>query len=69
MRRSRSTEEGEAVKKITGKSGPAAELHEEELAFDDQSGAALELALVREARQAEIEYFRSMDVYNKVPIE
>ena len=37
-------------------------------AIDDQSGAVLEPRLMREARQAEIAYFKSMNVYTKVPI-
>ena len=60
---------GDVVKAATGEKGPAEALHEDELAYDDQSGAELDPSLVREARQSEIEYFRSMNVYHKVPIE
>ena len=60
----------DAVQKLTGKRGPAEDLHEdiEEYATDDQSGAPLDPRLLREARKAEIEYFKSMNVYAKVPI-
>ena len=58
-----------AVVTLTGKSGPADGLHEDEVAFDDQSGAVLLPSLVREARKSEISYFRDMRVYDKVPIQ
>ena len=52
-----------AVEKLTGKKGPAEVLHEEEeVAFDDQSGAVLDPSLVRAARKAEIDYLNSMGV-------
>ena len=38
------------------------------VAFDDLSGEALDLEQVRKARQDEIAYFKSMKVYEKVPI-
>ena len=66
------TEMREAVRKLTGKSGSIEELHEpepEDVAFDDQSGSALDPSLVREARKAEIAYFKQMEVYEKVAIE
>ena len=50
----------EAVKTITGGSGPADILHEGDVAFDDQSGAVLDPSLVREARKSEISYFNQM---------
>ena len=62
-------EMSDAVENITGKSGPAEELHEEDFAVDDQSGGELIPKLVREARQSEIAYFKDMQVYTKVPIE
>ena len=37
-------------------------------AFDDQSGQKLEPRLVRKARLEEMDYFKSMNVYTKVPI-
>ena len=37
-------------------------------AFDDQSGEALDPILVRKARMEEMKYFRSMQVYEIVPI-
>ncbi len=59
--------------KITGKikagEGPADMLHEDEYAEDDQSGGELLPELVKVARKSEIEYFRSMGVYDKVPIK
>ena len=36
--------------------------------WDDVSGKALRPALVRAARKEEIEYFRSMRMYDEVPI-
>ena len=59
-----------AVQQLTGKSGPAEDLHEDdgECAWDGQSGAALDPQLVKEAREAEIAYFKSMNVYAKVPL-
>ena len=44
------------------------ELHEPDgtAAYDDVSGDPLSLELVRAARKEEIEYFRSMRVYEKV---
>ena len=59
-----------AAAKITGqKSGqsPSESLHEDEYAEDDQSGGELVPELVRAARKSEIDYFRSMGVYDKVP--
>ena len=38
------------------------------MAFDDQSGAPLKPELMRQARRDEISYFKSMKVYDKVPI-
>jgi hypothetical protein len=58
-----------AVEMLTGAKAAASALHEEdEMAFDDQSGAVLDPKLMRAARTAEIAYFRSMNVYTKVPI-
>ena len=58
-----------AVEMLTGSKAAASALHEEdEMAFDDQSGAVLDPKLMRAARTAEIAYFRSMNVYTKVPI-
>ena len=37
-------------------------------AFDDQSGEALDPILVRKARMEEIEYFKSMQLYEKVHV-
>ena len=52
---------------------PSKDLHEEEedwtTASDDQSGEPLKPKLVRTARQEEISYFKSMDVYKKVPLK
>ena len=57
---------------LTGAKGAANSLHEEwgdeTVAYDDQSGAQLNPTMMREARRAEIEYFKSMNVYSKVPI-
>ena len=39
------------------------------VAYDDVSGEELELKGVREARREEIAYFRSMKVYEKVPVD
>ena len=52
-----------AVKKLTGEKGPAGLLHESDVAFDDQSEAELDSALLREARKSEIAYFNDMGVY------
>ena len=38
------------------------------VAYDDVSGEALDIKGVREARREEIAYFRSMKVYEKVPV-
>ena len=45
------------------------DLHEQGLtqAFDDQSGERLLPDMVRKARKEEMDYFRSMNVYEKVP--
>ena len=54
---------------------PGQELHEDELSFDayvaqdDVSGEPLEPKLVKVARREEIQYFKDMNVYRKVPIE
>ena len=62
-----------AAMKITGvvSSGRDAAdvLHEDECAVDDQSGGELKPELVEVARRSEIDYFRSMGVYEKVPIK
>ena len=59
--------------KITGVISPgrnAADVpHEDECAVDDQSGGQLKLELAKAARRAEIDYFRSMGVDEKVPIK
>ena len=39
----------------------------EEMAWDDVSGVQLDARKVREAREVEMEYFRKMKVYSKVP--
>eukprot|EP00973_Karenia_brevis_P041501 5742611-Karenia_brevis.AAC.1 len=48
------------------------ELHDDHdrcmIAVDDVTGALLDIKLVREAREAEMKYFRRMGVYRKVPI-
>ena len=53
------------MKRLISKSGPAEDLHDDEddYAVDDQSIVALDLKLVRDARKAEIEYFKSISVY------
>ena len=38
-------------------------------AFDDQTGEQLDAGLVRKARMEEMAYFRSMKVYDKVPVK
>eukprot|EP00973_Karenia_brevis_P017484 2398961-Karenia_brevis.AAC.1 len=38
------------------------------IAIDDVTGARLDIKLVREAREAEMKYFKKMGVYRKVPI-
>ena len=47
-------------------------LHEEydiwKVAWDDVTGAWLNLRMVEEARNAEMEYFKRMKVYRKVPL-
>ena len=47
----------------------ALDLHDyaEMQAFDDQSGETLDPILVRKSRMEEMEYFKSMQVYEKVP--
>jgi len=42
--------------------------HEEVIAVDDVTGVELNPEMVKAARKAEIEYFRKMKVYKKVPI-
>ena len=44
-------------------------LHKDECAVDDQSGGVLDPGLVKAACRCEIDYFRSMGVYEKVPIK
>ena len=39
------------------------------VAFDDLSGAPLKPELTRRVRKDEIQYFKDMNVYEKVPIE
>ena len=64
-----------AVEEIKGRTqggaakSPADGLHEDEKSIDDQSGAELDPQEVERAMIAEIEYFKSMGVYEKVPIE
>ena len=67
-----------AEKDVNGASGaqdnmqPVDKLHEpdvEVVAHDDVSGEDLDPKLVQAARKEEIEYFRSMGVYAKVPIK
>ena len=52
---------------------PGEELHEESIemyiAQDDLSGEPLDPKLVKAARKEEIQYFKDMNVYRKVPIE
>ena len=57
------------VEMLVGAKCAACHLHEEEeIAIDDQSGAVVEPRLTHDARQAEIAYFKSMNVYTKAPI-
>ena len=51
-------------------SNPSEALHEEAgtVAYDDVSGEPLDLSRVRAARVEEIAYFKSMNVYEKVPV-
>ena len=44
-------------------------IHEDECAVDEQSGGVLDPGLVKVARRSEIDYFRNMGVYEKVPIK
>ena len=44
-------------------------LHEDRYAVDDQSGGELLPEFVKFVRKAEIEYIRSMGVYDKAPIK
>eukprot|EP00973_Karenia_brevis_P024050 3317481-Karenia_brevis.AAC.1 len=47
----------------------ASKAHEEDdEAYDDVSGVKLNPRLVRRAREAEMDYFRKMNVYKKVDI-
>ena len=54
---------------------PGQELHDEEVDFDayvaqdDVSGEPLDPKLVKVARKEEIQYFKDMNVYRKVPME
>ena len=41
---------------------------DEVVAVDDVSGMELDIEKLREARRAEIAYFKKMNVYEKVPI-
>ena len=52
----------------SGGSAPSKKDQEEMVAFDDVSGAKLDPKLVSEARQAEMRYFKRMQVYRKVSI-
>ena len=56
---------------------PSKDLHDDDggytledgtVAFDDQSGAPLKPELMRQARRDEIDYFKKMNVYQKVPV-
>ena len=62
----------EAARKITGQEelgrNPSEMIHEDEYAEDDQSRGELIPELVKDARKAEIDYVRSMEVYDKVSI-
>ena len=66
-------EMAEAARKVTGQEelgrSPSEMLHEDEYAEDDQSGGELIPELVKEARKSEIDYFRSMEVYDKFAIQ
>ena len=59
------------VDNIEEHESPSEALHEEDLriAFDDQSGEPLDPCKVRAARKEEIQYFKSMDVYEKVSLD
>eukprot|EP00973_Karenia_brevis_P061009 8483342-Karenia_brevis.AAC.1 len=46
--------------------GAHGDWHEEIVAYDDVSGAELDPQLVKEARKAEMRYFKKMQVYRKV---
>ena len=57
------------VEKSDKNVSPSEALHEEAVvAFDDVSGEELQPELVKQARKDEITYFRSMGVYDKVPM-
>ena len=43
--------------------------YEDEYAYDDQSGEVLDPSLVKKARREEMDYFRSMRVYDQVSID
>ena len=53
--------------KMEKSSGSCHEDDGDQVAFDDVTGASLDPTLVKEARNKEMEYFRKMQVYKKVP--
>ena len=58
------------VEMLGGAKCAASYLHEEEeIAIDDQSGAVLEPKLMRETRQAEIAYFKSIMCIRKFRLQ
>ena len=62
----------EEINNITEWANPSGDLHEadgEMVAYDDQSGAPLKPERVAQARKEEIEYFKTMGVYEKVDIQ
>ena len=65
-------EMAEAARKITGQEelgrSPSEMLHEDKCAVDDQSVGELVPELVREARKAEINDFRSMEVFDQLSL-
>eukprot|EP00973_Karenia_brevis_P017618 2418397-Karenia_brevis.AAC.1 len=62
-------ESHEQVKMAKMRADQIHEDHDEHMiAIDDVTGAKLDIKLVREAREAEMRYFKKMGVYRKVPI-
>eukprot|EP00973_Karenia_brevis_P093559 12417904-Karenia_brevis.AAC.1 len=60
----------EDLKDMEKKSNGLHEDHDQDMiAIDDVTGARLDIRLVREAREAEMKYFKKMGVYRKVPIQ
>eukprot|EP00974_Lingulodinium_polyedra_P104099 10075626-Lingulodinium_polyedra.AAC.1 len=59
--------DGKDVKTMRESASKCHDNDEKDVAWDDVTGVSLKPELVREARRAEMEYFKKMNVYKKAP--